>query len=361
MISLTIVLTISGVVLLIAGLFWFMPELTRRDLYFAVTVPSEFRDNHAAKAILQRYRSELLLLSVVALTAFVAGVFLLGVRVVPAGVPLELAASFIAFYRARRRVLPHAVEPTTIREADLHSRDRLIPGGWVAASGPFILLAACAIYLWFQWGDIPLRFVVHWDAFGHPNRWAARSFASVFLPLLGTAGILAALTLILYGGAYWVRPIHAVGSEGASELKFRRAVLAVVLAAEYLIALQSSWLVVVLRAHDWGTPGRIIVLFPLILVLVLVTVFVFARFGQGGSRMSAANQSASSVPVGDRTQDSYWKLGIFYFNREDPAAVIEKRFGIGYTFNLARPITWLIALLLLMGAVLPVLVAKLHR
>jgi uncharacterized membrane protein len=363
MIPITIVITIGGVAFLNAVLFWFMPELTRRDLYFAVTVPPEFRDEPEAKSILWRYRGELAFLSAVALTAFIVAALRLGVLVVPGGILIGLAASFIAFYRARQRVLPHAVPPTTMREANLHKSKRIVPGGWVAASGPFLLLAGCAGYLWMHWGDIPTRFVAHWDAFGHPNRWATRSFATVFLPLLSTAGILVAFTLTLYGAAYWVRPIHAGGRQGASELKFRRAVAAIILAAEYFVSLQSSWLVLVVRAHDWktGTPGRMGALFPLIFVSVLVIVVALARFGQGGTRAAARNEGTSSVPVGDRTTDSHWKLGVFYFNRDDPSTLIEKRFGLGYTFNFANPTTWVIVSFLFMGVVVPVLVRLLNR
>jgi uncharacterized membrane protein len=64
--------------------------------------------------------------------------------------------------------------------------------------------------------------------------------------------------------------------------------------------------------------------------------------------------------VGDRTPDKYWKLGVFYFNRDDPAVVAEKRFGLGYTLNFARPMTWIIVLLVLMGPLVAVLVARLH-
>jgi uncharacterized membrane protein len=136
------------------------------------------------------------------------------------------------------------------------------------------------------------------------------------------------------------------------------------LAAEYFVALQTSWLALaVLRAREGiaGAPGRVGVLFPLVLVLVLVMVLVLTRFGQGGSRMSTGNRVASSVPVGDRTQDTYWKLGIFYFNRDDPSTLIEKRFGLGYTLNFARPTTWVIMSLVLVGALVPVLVARLSR
>jgi uncharacterized membrane protein len=335
---LLIAATISAVGVLNAVLFWFMPRLTRPDLYFAVTVAPGFRDGPEGKSILRRYRTELIIGSVLALTAVVAGVSWLGVRFVPAGFFLQLAASFIAFYRARQRVLHHAVRPTTIREAELHGGNRIIPGGWVVASGPFILLAACASYLW-----------IHGDA---------RSFAIVYF--LSTAGILAALTLILYGTAHWVRPVHAGGPEGARELKFRRTVLTILLVTEYFITLQSSWITLVPRRPR----GVVIALLPLHLVLVLVAIVVLARLGQGGSRVPASTEAPSAtsvVPVGDRTQDNYWKLGVFYFNRDDPAVIIEKRFGLGYTLNFGRLATWLIMLLLLMGPLVPVLVFHLRR
>ena len=34
--------------------------------------------------------------------------------------------------------------------------------------------------------------------------------------------------------------------------------------------------------------------------------------------------------------------GIFYFNPDDPAVWVPKRFGIGYTLNFARPAAWIV-------------------
>ena len=155
MVRLVITFTIGGIAILNAVLFWFMPRLTRRDLYFAVTVALAFRDEPEGRSILGRYRAELIFFSALALAAFVAGSAWLGVGFVSTGTFLQLGASFIAFYRARQRVLPHAVPPTMIREAELHDHNRIIPGGWMTASGPFILLTACAGYLWIHGERIP--------------------------------------------------------------------------------------------------------------------------------------------------------------------------------------------------------------
>src|SRR5258708_16087121 len=272
----------GGIAILNAVLFWFMPRLTRRDLYFAVTVAPAFREEPEGRSILGRYRAELIFFSALALAACVAGIAWMWVGFVSTGTFLQLVASFIAFYRARQRVLPDAVPPTMIREAELHEHDRIIPGGWMTASGPFILLAACAGYLWIRGGENPTPT----DLDGH----------RVGVCLVSTAGILAGLTLILYGLAHWVRPVHAGGGEGARELKFRKTVSAILLALEYFITLQASRIMLIPRPGDL----TIVALLPLVLVFVLVAIVMLARLGQGGSRMPTTDETpvpSSSVPV----------------------------------------------------------------
>jgi uncharacterized membrane protein len=334
-IKIIIAVTIGGIAILNAAILWFMPRLTRPDLYFAVTVPPGFRDEPDGKVILGRYRMELILVSVLAFIVFIAGIAFLGIGFAPAGSMIQVLAGFIAFYRARNRVLPYAAQPTMIREAELHQDKRIIPGGWIAASGPFVLLASCAGYLWIH-GSTPVHLLVGY-----------------FLGITGITANLTGLTVLLYGLAHWVRPVYSGGPERARELQFRRTVAAIILGAEYYMVIQSSWLILVPRHHDLIGLG----LLPLAFVFTLVVVLVLARLGQGGSRLAAAEKSSttSAVPVGDRTPDRYWKLGVFYFNPDDSAIVVEKRFGLGYSLNFARPTTWGIMALLLITPLVAIL------
>ncbi|HAU35446.1 MAG TPA: hypothetical protein DCW76_14390, partial [Lysinibacillus sp.] len=41
--------------------------------------------------------------------------------------------------------------------------------------------------------------------------------------------------------------------------------------------------------------------------------------------------------VMDVDEDRYWKGGLIYMNRQDPSVFVEKRFGVGWTMNLANP------------------------
>lgn len=124
--------------------------------------------------------------------------------------------------------------------------------------------------------------------------------------------------------------------------------MSVLLVAEYWIVVLFSWLALrPLLPLLLQRPPEVFAFLPGLITLAGVAVFMW--LGQGGSGISPARrQKADSArPVGDRTEDRFWKLGVFYFNRNDPAVMVEKRFGIGYTMNFAHPVAWLIFLLLL--------------
>ncbi len=339
-----VILLTLGILSLIAH--WLVPRFTRPELYFAVTVAPGFRDGAEGRSILRRFRRELIGVSVPALAVLWVLALTSALPLAPLGLLLQLGAYFAVYFRARRRVLPHAIVPTTVREAQVGKRARRVPGGWVIAAGPFALLAACAGCLATHWQQIPARLVMHWGVNGQPDRWAQRSFGTVFFPVIVAAGVLLAMTLLLYGMAHWLRPIHAGGLEGEHESRYRRTASILLLVLEYWIAVLFSWLGVrPLLPQTFQQPPVGFAIVPGLIAVAATAILMW--LGQGGSRISPAQppDPEATNPIGDRTEDRFWRLGIFYFNRDDPSVLVEKRFGIGYTVNFARPVAWLILLL----------------
>ena len=83
-------------------------------------------------------------------------------------------------------------------------------------------------------------------------------------------------------------------------------------------------------------------LLPVLAMLVVVLVVVMAVtvvYGQNGARLLRRMEDPESMPVDD---DRYWKLGIFYWNRDDASLFVPERFGVGWTMNLGRPAAWAI-------------------
>lgn len=81
------------------------------------------------------------------------------------------------------------------------------------------------------------------------------------------------------------------------------------------------------------------IMYTVIGIILVGTIILSINTGQGGSRIKIDENYDDTVI--NRDDDEHWKLGQFYFNKDDPAVFIEKRFGVGWSANFARPLTWI--------------------
>lgn len=58
-----------------------------------------------------------------------------------------------------------------------------------------------------------------------------------------------------------------------------------------------------------------------------------------------------------RANDEFWRGGIFYVNRDDPALFVPKRYGIGYTLNFGNRWSWVVMALILVLALAPIILS----
>jgi hypothetical protein len=58
------------------------------------------------------------------------------------------------------------------------------------------------------------------------------------------------------------------------------------------------------------------------------------------------------VRTGKRPPDNAWR-GIFYSNPDDPALLVPKRFGVGYTLNFGNPWSWAVLAMIFLIVALP--------
>jgi len=95
---------------------------------------------------------------------------------------------------------------------------------------------------------------------------------------------------------------------------------------------------------DLNVPFWVIFAFPFIASAPLIAVTVIS--GQGGFKIKPKesipetneirNSTAVSNAFPDRGDDKYWALGLFYHNPDDPAYIVENRFGNKLGFNYSR-------------------------
>lgn len=330
----------------IAVLLALMPRWTRPDIYFSVTVPLAFPRSPEGRRILHHYLIEITLHAIVAI-AIAAILSSWMPYTVLASVGWLMVGSSWAMIRARKAVSPFAVSPNPIREAQLTPNPETLPGGWAVALGPLMVLAATALYVTFNWDDLPTKLPVHWGLHG-VDRWVDRTPRFVAGFLLQLACMCVTLLLCAYGIVFWSRRVSASGPRLLAESRFRRIILWQLIGLPYVIVIP---VVVQFLRPDlpsfWYWP-------LLVLVAALGLLIYLTRLGQGGTR---APDVVYSTPVGDSTPDSAWKYGMFYYNPDDPAVFVEKRMGIGYTLNFARRWSWVV----LVVTLAPILLLSLFR
>jgi uncharacterized membrane protein len=318
-----------SVAALVACLFFFIPSWSRRGIFFAVTVVPDFRHSPKAHRIVRNYRALVLLTLGIGYALIFLGAREERFLLLMIGTLFVLIGPLSATARAHGQALPHAIAVSTIREASLAPRRTRLPGGWILQLGPFVILLATAAYLAAHWDRIPDRFPVHWGIDGLPNGWSTRTPLGVYGPLCFGAALVVLISLVAYAVSHSARHVPAVdGVPGTSDFPHRIAI--VLLGVEYFLASMFS-LVGFLPLT--GSPGALTIL---ILAVVIIVAVIFL-----GGWLSHRRASFDHIP-GDGTPDSSWKLGLFYYNPDDAALFVEKRVGIGYTINYARPSAWII-------------------
>lgn len=185
--------------------------------------------------------------------------------------------------------------------------------------------------------------------------------SGVYGPLLIGLAICAILEILSYGIAHWTQQNSTSGLAANSESRYRNTRIAVLTAVQYLIAVGfASVPFLALRTNPNTSPP--IGAFLLAIFAPAAIIFVILiRTGQGGANLARTGAESDILtatrPMGDRRPDQCWRAGLFYVNPDDPAVLVEKRFGIGYTLNFARPAAWLLMAFILAVVILPLVVA----
>lgn len=332
----------------------FTPYLMRRNECFATTVPAAAHDDPALRALKKRYAAAMVAFTI-ACTALSAGAgFLivsgdetLGTVLECIAVTAPIAASFALILANRRKVVAlkrergwQAQSRQTVALAAEQDLPAALPLAWNLLYIPLILATAgigLALY-----PSMPDMLPMHADFSGNVNEYAPKSIGSAIgLPVLLEAFLAACLTFSHWSILRSKRPVDP-SAPSASALAyglFARAqsifLLVVGLALSggigILLLLSSAGFI------GLGQAGAIIGL--LTIPVVLGSIALSVVYGQAGSRVFMRMQGESELLMDD---DEHWKLGIFYFNRDDASLFLPERFGIGWTINLARPAAWAI-------------------
>ncbi|MFA6243194.1 MAG: hypothetical protein WC655_19815 [Candidatus Hydrogenedentales bacterium] len=212
---------------------------------------------------------------------------------------------------------------------------------------PFLLMVSSAYYLQLRWDEIPDAVPVHYDIRFSADSWVEKDslqvYAALFTGLFAVTALLIPLTVGLLLPLKRAERLH----RRMSEIVRFRASLFVLGAANFLAMLCCYFAVGgALYAENvqqlgWISPAAI-----LVSVGLLCGLANFLLKPQAGTGFLP-----DDVP--DMKQ-SFWKMGLFYFNPDNPAVLVEYRYGYGVTLNFGRGLSWVILAALLAPAALTI-------
>jgi uncharacterized membrane protein len=209
----------------------------------------------------------------------------------------------------------------------------------VLTIAPFILLAAL-------YNELPDPLPVHFNARFEPDGWAAKSFRSVFaVPLIGL--YLQGLFLLIKGGLVQgsaAFPVTAGDPWSQTKAEQLRANVALIDSIRVIEAVLLAALVggMVATAIPRFRPyGQLAAIAATVAAVSLVVALVYWIVKLVGLKRKIAALPAPASAAADRDESNWRGGGLFYYNPNDPALFVEKRIGVGYTFNFANRRAWL--------------------
>ncbi|MWC30726.1 DUF1648 domain-containing protein [Paenibacillus sp. MMS18-CY102] len=323
---------------------------------FGVSVPSGARQ-HGEISRMRRQHTFLLLIIAVVIAGLVGLLDVSGVGGIPtaaagadeASAPMLgivgtfglLLAGFALYIAFHRRMLTlkeqqgwQQVQPQQAATM-LSFRNEPSTYGIVWFLPSLLVTVICAIIAIMSYDTLPAIIPTKFDWNGEAITTHAKSWGIVLqlnMIQLGMIGLLAFTNKAIGSSSVRLDPNRPEQS-AVAERKYRRGISLSIITLCFFIVLLLGWVqAVALYRGSMGGEALFIAVLPML--FAGVSIFYMMRVGK--------NRDSFDIP--SRGQDRHWKLGSIYWNPEDPAIMVEKRAGIGWTINAAKPLAWVIFL-----------------
>jgi len=316
-------------VVLVGGFMIALPRITRKGLLFGVYVGEETTDGDAARRLRVEWPRGCLLVMLLSISAGY-GISLLGSPFAGSmiGTAVLILASFGLYIRFHHKALELA-PPEAARQAAQATAS--LRGGRDLTA---VRLAWCA----FVFGAVVSVATLVYAVASLDGIWTGRTFFQVtFIPgtSLWVCPFLAVLAVLTASAKRSLR-----GGSGGRSAEVQEAFRLTMTRALSWIAIVTCIVMVVMSIEVIRLTQHPHEPLGLRFFLPLGVVFVFGvgtmlrimrRFGQGGALQEEG--SAEAPLTNGLADDAHWVWGLFYVDADDPAVMVESRFGFGYTFN----------------------------
>ncbi|MFS0674633.1 DUF1648 domain-containing protein [Ornithinibacillus sp. 179-J 7C1 HS] len=337
----------------------FIPYWTRRTESFGVSIPEEVYHTDEIKKLRKKYVTYSGIASILVIVLFFVigsinnmdeNTFALSFSGL---IFLYLIGTFfiyLHFYRVMKKLKQHASwgkekSQAVFVSTEFRKQKLIYSNLWFSIS---FLITFAVITITFMFYDrIPEQIPMQYNFDGEVTNWTAKTTRSLLvMPIMS----LYLTLLFIFLNTMVAKAKQQISAEKPEEsmqqsVIFRRRWSLYLIGTGIGLTILFSFIQL---SFIFTIDSKLLTIVPFVFtgILTLWAIILSITTGQGGSRVKVSTGANGNVI--DRDDDKHWKLGIFYFNPSDPALFLEKRFGVGWTINLARPIAWIIFLVIIL-------------
>lgn len=346
--------------LMIAITLGVIPLITRKSLLFGVRVPESVQKEAKVKRLKQNYMVVIIIGAIFLLFIailqylFLPTLTLIAVIYLPL---LMLVLQFTAFIpqwkKAKLLKEQNGWNVTATRSVETSSaveRVKLssIPWGFYIAS--IIICTIVAIWTMAIYPSIPNIIITHWNADMQPDVWSHKSIMAVMImPIIA----LSIVAIMIFSNIAVMRMKLQISTENpALSFAQHRVYRKMLSSALGFLTICITIIFILFQPMKLNvlTISSLLILVATVAIIVLSMVpflYIAIKVGQSGCKLKPPVSRADMEAIGyhpesvrtinpGRGDDRYWKMGLFYYNKDDPAILVEDRFGGNGGFNYAR-------------------------
>ena len=370
MISIVFMMTLNLLIGLLLGL---TPYISRRNYPFGISLPV----TEETEATINEQKKSYFMINVGLSLLLSLGVTLISFMkpnlTEETAVMLSVVSMFIILivslisYVSKHSQLKKYKETLDLKEMqqqkvmiDLSFRDEklIFPTSYlVALNLAFVLITVFITVINYQ--KIPETIVTQWDMNMNPSSVTTKSWGAVLA--IPAMQVFITIVMAISNRSFLLAKQQIDGNNpavsSAKNKRFRRqsSLLNFVIS----ILTQLLFLAIQLVMIFDSISPKIVMFISIAFVVIIIGLVLWYSlyYGQSGERLKQVAVSSEDKKLTGKVvyedNDQYWKLGMFYFNPDDPSFWVEKRMGVGVTFNLANWKGWVFIIGVL---VLPLLV-----
>ena len=356
------------ILLFIISLQAFLPRFLKESEVFGVYVPDTHVKDVRIEHLKSRYTNTVLTTGGVLILIFVGWLWVVQPsdnQIGLVGMVIQLAAltiSMALYAKSHLSLLRWKKDEQWIagqverKVVDLQFREqlKLLPNVYFIL--PMLITIGLGAYGLSQYESLPNQIPTHWGPNGEADAFAKKSYVSVSsLPLMTLLlqGMMLFFNSAMKQSGAKIRVRHKKRSR-EQQLAFRKYSSWLLFIVTISMTVFMSYLQLTIIAPSTMSTGVTLAFTIGFLIVILGSVFYYTiKVGQSGTMIPVEVDSSdqSDEAYIDVDDDRYWKMGLFYVNKDDPSILVEKRFGIGWTVNMGHIKSW-VFLAILIGSII---------